>query len=256
MSLLELRGLCSNVHPEDSEEGIAILKGVDLEVNLGEIHVLMGANGSGKSSLAHLLMGHPNHRITGGTMLLDGEDLSEMEPDERARAGLFLAFQYPHAIQGLPVGTFLKAAVEARRGEELSFRVFKRELDDVMGRLGISKEFLGRSLNDGFSGGEKKRNEILQMHLLQPRLAMLDETDSGLDVDALRLVFKDIREIASPDNAFLVITHYDRVLDYINPTHVHIMRDGRIVKSGGADLSKRIDEHGFETVLAEEGVDE
>ncbi len=256
MNLLELRDLCSAVHPEGSEEGIAILKGVDLEVNLGEIHVLMGANGSGKSSLAHLLMGHPNHRITGGEMLLDGQDLSEMEPDERARAGLFLAFQYPHAIQGLPVGTFLKAAAEARRGEELSFRVFKRELDDVMGRLGISKEFLGRSLNDGFSGGEKKRNEILQMHLLQPRLAMLDETDSGLDVDALRLVFKDIREIASPENAFLVITHYDRVLDYINPTHVHIMRDGRIVKSGGADLSKRIDEYGFESVLAEEGVHE
>ncbi len=250
--LLELKGLCSTVFSEDTDQQIPILKGVDLTINKGEIHVLMGVNGSGKSSLAHVLMGHPNHQITEGEARFDGTSIQDMEPDERARAGMFLAFQYPHAIGGLPVGTFLKAAVEARRSEEVPFRVFKRELDAALEKLGISKEFLGRSLNEGFSGGEKKRNEILQMHLLKPTLAMLDETDSGLDVDALKKVFHDVREYANQDNALLVITHYDRVLDYINPTHVHIMSDGRIVKSGGADLSKRIDEEGFEAVLGVE----
>jgi Fe-S cluster assembly ATP-binding protein len=164
---------------------------------------------------------------------------------------MFLAFQYPHTVEGLPVGTFLKAAVEARRGEAVPVRVFKKELDEVMTNLGIGKEFLGRSLNDGFSGGEKKRNEILQLLLLNPDLAILDETDSGLDVDALKAVFGTVRSWASGKNALLVITHYDRVLDYIQPTHVHIMKEGKIVRSGGAELSKRIDAEGFEAVLAD-----
>jgi len=249
--LLDVRGLCASVLSDEDESEKEILRGVDLTIHRGEVHVLMGINGSGKSTLAHVLMGHPKYRLTSGECYFKGKDITEMDSDEKARLGLFLAFQYPHTIHGLSVGTFLKAAVEAKRGEQIPFRTFRTELDEAMSHLGIKKEFLGRSLNEGFSGGEKKRTEILQMRLLQPELAILDETDSGLDVDALKLVFNSVREYAGPENAFLIVTHYDRVLDYINPTHVHIMADGRIVKSGGAELSKQIDSSGFEAVLAE-----
>jgi Fe-S cluster assembly ATP-binding protein len=227
-----------------------ILKGVDLTVNTGELHVLMGTNGSGKSTLANLLAGHPAHTAVGGTVRFAGEDLLALPADKRARLGLFLAFQYPPAIEGLPVGTFLRSSAEAVRGEEIPVRTFKRELTAAMEKLKIPREFLNRSLNEGFSGGEKKRNEILQLNLLRPKLSILDETDSGLDVDALKLVFSNIRERSDTGTeAFIIITHYGRVLDYLDPAGVHIMHKGRIVRSGGLELSRRIEEEGFESVL-------
>jgi Fe-S cluster assembly ATP-binding protein len=248
--LLEIKNLSSQVTEDYTNKKTDILKGVDLRIETGELHVLMGTNGSGKSTLANILAGHPAHTATNGSITFAGEDLLSLRPDERARLGLFLAFQYPPSIEGLPVGTYLRSAAEAVRGEEIPVRTFKKELMSAMDTLKIPKEFLNRSLNEGFSGGEKKRNEILQLNLLSPKLSVLDETDSGLDVDALKLVFNNIRERSEKGTeAFIIITHYGRVLEYLDPARVHIMHDGRIVKSGGMELSRQIEEEGFESVL-------
>ncbi len=245
MSLLMIRNLSSNVFSKAEEEEKEILKGLNLDIPAGETHILMGTNGSGKSSLANVLMGHPHHKVTGGSISFNGRDLLPMAPDERAREGLFLAFQYPLAISGLPVATFLKKATEAYRGIEISVREFQKELRGIMEELQIPRSFLGRSLNEGFSGGEKKRMEVLQLNLLKPRLAILDETDSGLDIDALKLLFRNIADSGDRERSLLIITHYERVLEYIRPDKVHIMQDGKIVRSGDVELSRSIPAEGF-----------
>lgn len=249
MSLLQIRNLSSTVYDAAEEQDKPILNGVDLNIEPGEIHMLMGTNGSGKSTLAHVLMGHPYHTVTAGSIQFQSRDLLSMSTDERSRAGLYLAFQYPTAVPGLPVATFLKKATEARRNEEISVRDFQKELRGLMGELEIPKAFLGRSLHEGFSGGEKKRMEVLQMNLLKPELAILDETDSGLDIDALKLLFSNIRENNTDGRALLIITHYDRILDHITPDYVHIMQAGKVVRSGGVDLSRFIHSEGFEAAL-------
>lgn len=249
MSLLEIRNLSSTVFDATEEQNKPILNGVDLDINAGEIHMLMGTNGSGKSTLAHVLMGHPQHTVTDGTIRFQSNDLLSMPPDARARAGLYLAFQYPTAVPGLPVATFLKKATEARRNEEISVREFQKELRGLMRELEIPKSFLGRSLHEGFSGGEKKRMEVLQMNLLKPELAVLDETDSGLDIDALKLLFSNIRQNNTGDRSLLIITHYDRILDHITPDYVHIMQAGKIARSGGVELSRFIHREGFEAAV-------
>jgi Fe-S cluster assembly ATP-binding protein len=240
------------------EDGTEIVKGVDLAVNTNEVHAVMGPNGSGKSTLAYALMGHPGYEITGGDVLLDGESILEMEADERAQRGLFLAFQYPHAIPGVTVTSFLRSAINAIRkarngGEENPIPIpeFRKELTAAMERLGVSREMASRYLNEGFSGGEKKRVEILQMALLKPRIAVLDETDSGLDIDALRVVAGGVRELVGPDMGALVITHYQRILNYIQPDHVHVFVDGRIAESGGAELAHKLEAEGYEAFMPE-----
>lgn len=232
------------VSVEDKE----ILRGVDLRVAPGEVHALMGPNGSGKSTLAYTLLGHPRYRVTAGTMTFDGVDLAPLTTDERARLGLFLSFQYPVAIPGVSVVNFLRASLKAL-GRELPARQFLRRLDEEMERLRIDRDFRSRSINDGFSGGEKKRMEVLQLALLRPRLAILDETDSGLDVDALRTVAEGIQRVVGPDMGVLVITHYPRILEYLRPHRVHVMADGRIVTSGDAALAQRIEREGYETLV-------
>jgi len=226
-----------------------ILKGLDLEIAAGEVHAIMGPNGSGKSTLAHVLAGREDYTVTEGTVTFDGEDLLALEPDERAVAGLFLAFQYPIEIPGVATMTFLKEALAAQsraRGEkELSTPEFMRAVRGRAKELRISDEMLKRALNVGFSGGEKKRNEILQMALLEPRLCVLDETDSGLDIDALRIVADGVNALRSPERAFLVITHYQRLLDYIVPDTVHVMAQGRIVQTGGKELALELERSGY-----------
>ena len=230
-----------------------ILRGVDLEINSGEIHALMGRNGSGKSTLANVLMGHPDFEITKGEIEYLGEDLTEMEPWERARAGVFLSFQYPQAVPGLQVGNFLRKSVQAIRGDDApGARDFRAELNTVMSQLDVDKQFLGRYVNDGFSGGEKKRFEILQLLLNKPRLAVLDETDSGLDIDALQTVAKGINASSSAETGCLIITHYQRILDHVKPSHVHIMIDGKLVKTGGADLALEVEAKGYEWLSVED----
>jgi Fe-S cluster assembly ATP-binding protein len=237
-----------HVSIEDTE----ILRGIDLEIDAGEVHALMGRNGSGKSTLANVLMGHPTYEITDGTIEYLGEDLIEMEPWERARAGVFLSFQYPQAVPGLQVGNFLRKSVQAIRGDDApGARDFRAELNTVMSELDVDKQFLGRYVNDGFSGGEKKRFEILQLLLNKPRLAVLDETDSGLDIDALQTVAKGINAATSSETGCLIITHYQRILDHVKPSHVHIMIDGKIVKTGGADLALEVEAKGYEWLSAE-----
>jgi Fe-S cluster assembly ATP-binding protein len=235
------------------EDGTEIVKGVDLEVGLNEVHAIMGPNGSGKSTLSYAIMGHPAYEITEGRILLDGEDITELEANERAERGLFLAFQYPHAIPGVTVTSFLRSAInsirKARNGgveDPIAIPEFRKELLAQMDRLKVSRELASRYLNDGFSGGEKKRVEILQMAMLKPRIAVLDETDSGLDIDALRVVAAGVRELVSPEMGALVITHYKRILDHIEPDHVHVFVDGRIVKSGGPELADELEVHGYE----------
>jgi len=229
-----------------------ILRGVDLEIQTGEVHALMGRNGSGKSTLANVLMGHPAYDITDGTIEFLGDDLTEMEPWERARAGVFLSFQYPQAVPGLQVGNFLRESVQAIRGENApGARDFRAELNTAMAELDVDKQFLGRYVNDGFSGGEKKRFEILQLLLNKPRLAVLDETDSGLDIDALQTVAKGINASTSSKTGCLIITHYQRILDHVKPSHVHIMIDGKLVKSGGADLALEVEAKGYEWLSTE-----
>ena len=248
MALLELKDLRVAL-----EDGTEIVKGVDLEVGTNEVHAIMGPNGSGKSTLSYAIMGHPAYEITDGRILLDGEDITELGADERAQRGLFLAFQYPHAIPGVTVTSFLRSAInavrKARNGgvdDPIAIPEFRKQLLGQMDRLKVSRELASRYLNDGFSGGEKKRVEILQMAMLQPRIAVLDETDSGLDIDALRVVAGGVKELVGPEMGALVITHYKRILDYIEPDHVHVFVDGRIVESGGAELADQLEEHGYE----------
>ena len=235
----------NNLHV--SIEDTEILRGLDLEIKAGEIHALMGRNGSGKSTLANVLMGHPAYEITDGTIEFFGEDLTEMEPWERARAGLFLSFQYPQAVPGLQVGNFLRKSIQAIRGDDApGARDFRAELNKAMEELDVDKQFLGRYVNDGFSGGEKKRFEILQLLLNKPKLSVLDETDSGLDIDALQTVSKGINASTNDETGCLIITHYQRILDHVKPSHVHIMIDGKFVKTGGADLALQVEEKGYE----------
>jgi Fe-S cluster assembly ATP-binding protein len=226
---------------------------VDLAVNTNEVHAVMGPNGSGKSTLAYALMGHPAYEITEGQILFDGEDLTELEADERAQRGLFLAFQYPHAVPGVTVTSFLRSAINAIRkaraggkDDPVAIPEFRKELLAQMDRLKVSRELASRYLNDGFSGGEKKRVEILQMAMLRPRIAILDETDSGLDIDALRVVARGVKDLVSPEMGALVITHYQRILEYITPDFVHVFIDGRIVEEGGPELAHKLEAEGYE----------
>ena len=253
MALLKLENLHVSL-----EDGTEIVKGVDLDVDTNEVHAVMGPNGSGKSTLANAIMGHPAYVVTEGKILFDGGDVTELGADERAQRGLFLAFQYPHAIPGVTVTSFLRAAInavrKARNGgveQPIPIPEFRKELLAQMDRLKVSRELASRYLNDGFSGGEKKRVEILQMAMLKPRLAVLDETDSGLDIDALRVVAGGVKELVGPEMGALVITHYQRILDYITPDHVHVFVDGRIVKSGGADLAKELEANGYDPFIPE-----
>ncbi len=232
-------------------EGKEILKGVNLTINAGEVHALMGRNGSGKSTLSYVLMGHPKYTITKGSVEYKGQDLLAMSADERSRAGLYLAFQYPVAIPGVSVSNFLRATVKARRGKDIPVKEFRKELKENMAKLGVKDEFLSRYVNDGFSGGEKKRLEILQMALLKPDMALLDETDSGLDIDALRTVAEGINALQTTENAVLLITHYQRLLDYVTPQFVHVMQSGQIVKSGDSELAKELEAQGYDWVAKE-----
>ncbi len=246
MSQLEIKDL--HVSIEDKE----ILKSLTLTIKQGEIHAIMGPNGTGKSTLAYTLMGHPNYTVTSGEVLLDGENVLEMEPDERSRAGIFLAFQYPVAIPGVTVANFLRSAINSRRRADnpedkgMPIPEFRKMLKEKMDTLKMDHAFAGRYLNDGFSGGEKKRAEILQMATLKPRFAILDETDSGLDIDALRIVSEGVNALSGPELGVLVITHYQRLLNYIKPQFVHVMMGGRIVESGGPDLALHLEEHGYD----------
>ena len=237
-------------------EGKEILKGINLEMKGGEIHAIMGPNGTGKSTLASALMGHPKYEVTDGTITLDGEDVLDMAVDERARAGLFLAMQYPSEIAGVTNSDFLRSAINARRGEgnEISLIKFIRQMEGKMKELDMNPEFAHRYLNEGFSGGEKKRNEILQMMLLDPKIVVLDEIDSGLDIDALKIVTDGVNAMKSEDRGFLIITHYQRLLNYITPDYVHVMMQGRIVKSGGPELAHRLEAEGYDWVKAELGI--
>jgi len=248
MAQLEIR----NLHVA-LEDGTEIVKGVDLEVDLGQKHAIMGPNGSGKSTLAYALMGHPAYEVTEGQILFDGEDLTELGADERAQRGLFLAFQYPHAIPGVTVTSFLRSAINANRkaasgGEDdpVPIPEFRTNLLAAMEDLKVPRELASRYLNDGFSGGEKKRVEILQMAMLKPKIAVLDETDSGLDIDALRIVASGVNKLVGPETGALVITHYQRILDYVTPDFVHVFVDGRIVAEGGAELAHKLEAEGYE----------
>ncbi|MFT7245744.1 MAG: Fe-S cluster assembly ATP-binding protein [Candidatus Azotimanducaceae bacterium] len=249
-SLLEVRGLCASVN------GVEILKGLDFTVKSGEIHAIMGPNGSGKSTFAKVLAGHTAYEVTAGSVLFEGKNLFELAPEERARAGVFLAFQYPIEIPGVANDQFLRLTyntVQGQRGKEeldpLEFDDFVREKMEL---LEMSPDFLDRSVNEGFSGGEKKRHEILQMALLDPRLAILDETDSGLDIDALRIVSQGVNQLTNQDNAVVMVTHYQRLLNYIVPDFVHVMKAGRIIKSGGKELALELETRGYDWVGAED----
>ncbi|WP_214369627.1 Fe-S cluster assembly ATPase SufC [Pseudonocardia sp. H11422] len=244
MSTLEIKDLHVSVAAEDGAK--EILRGVDLTIRGGETHAIMGPNGSGKSTLAYAIAGHPKYEITGGEVLLDGEDVLAMAVDERARAGLFLAMQYPVEVPGVSMANFLRSAATAVRGEAPKLRTWVKEVKGAMSELDIDPDFADRSVNEGFSGGEKKRHEVLQLSLLKPKIAVLDETDSGLDVDALRVVSEGVnRYRASGDVGVLLITHYTRILKYITPDVVHVFAGGRIVESGGADLANELEENGY-----------
>ncbi len=247
MALLELK----NLHVA-LEDGTEIVKGVDLSVDTNQVHAVMGPNGSGKSTLAYALMGHPAYEITSGQILFDGEDVTELEADERAQRGLFLAFQYPHSVPGVTVTSFLRSAINAIRkakaggvDDPMPIPEFRKELLEAMDELKISRELAQRYLNDGFSGGEKKRVEILQMAMLKPRIAVLDETDSGLDIDALQVVANGVQDLVGPEMGALVITHYQRILDHITPDFVHVFVDGRIVEEGGPELAHKLEAKGY-----------
>ena len=240
-----------NLHVRTEE--FEILHGVDLNVAKGETHALMGPNGSGKSTLANTIMGSPSYEVTEGKILLDGEDLTEADPDERARAGLFMAFQYPATIPGVSVANFLRMAMNAKRDEPIKVKEFGQELKANMDLLKIDRDFTSRYLNDGFSGGEKKRAEILQLAMLKPEIAVLDETDSGLDIDALRVVSDGVNAMRGAELGTLIITHYTRILEYVTPDFVHIMLDGRIVREGGPELATELEDKGYDFVREEAG---
>jgi Fe-S cluster assembly ATP-binding protein len=229
-----------------------ILRGVDLAVRKGELHALMGPNGSGKSTLANTIMGHPGYEVTDGEILVDGENITELPPHERAKLGLFLAFQYPVAIPGVSVANFLRLAINAQREEPIKVKEFGRQLRHAVELLDVDEGFTSRHLNDGFSGGEKKRAEVLQMAMLRPQIAVLDETDSGLDIDALRTVAEGVKKLhGEQDLGALIITHYQRILDYVRPEFVHIMMDGRIVMNGGNELVERLEKEGYDRIREE-----
>lgn len=251
MSTLEIRNLTAQVRPTDeSTEPKEILKGVNLTINSGETHAIMGPNGSGKSTLSYTLAGHPKYEVTGGEVLLDGENLLDMDVDERAKAGLFLAMQYPIEVPGVSMANFLRTAATAVRGEAPKLREWVKEVREAQDELVIDKAFSERSVNEGFSGGEKKRHEILQLGLLKPKFAVLDETDSGLDVDALRVVSAGINSYKERnDGGVLMITHYKRILNYVKPDFVHVFADGKIVTSGGPELADQLEEHGYDRFL-------
>ena len=231
-------------------DGREIIHGVDLQVSKGQVHAILGPNGSGKTTLAYALMGHPRYEITEGAVTFKGQDLLEMEPDERARAGLFLAFQYPTSIPGVNMGNFLRLAVKARFGEA-AVMPFRRGLQDKLRALKMDESYIRRYLNEGFSGGDKKKAELLQMAILQPEVAIMDETDSGLDVDAFRVVADGVNAMRGPDLGIIVITHYNRMLEYIKPDFVHVLLGGKIVKEGGPDLAVFVDRHGYQPILEE-----
>jgi Fe-S cluster assembly ATP-binding protein len=250
MSTLEIKDL--HVSIEDKE----ILKGVNLTLNTNEVHAIMGPNGTGKSTLASAIMGHPKYEVTQGEVLLDGENVLEMEVDERAQAGLFLAMQYPSEIAGVTNADFLRSAINARReeGDEISIMKFIKQLDKTMDFLEMPEEMSQRYLNEGFSGGEKKRNEILQLMMIKPKFAILDEIDSGLDIDALKVVSKGVNEMRGEGFGCLMITHYQRLLNYITPDHVHVMMQGKVVKSGGQELAQRLEAEGYDWIKEELGI--
>ena len=250
MSTLEIKDLHVSI------EGKEILKGVNLTLNTNEIHAIMGPNGTGKSTLASAIMGHPKYEVTSGEVLLDGENVLEMEVDERAQAGLFLAMQYPSEIAGVTNADFLRSAINARReeGDEISIMKFIKQLDKTMDFLEMPEEMSQRYLNEGFSGGEKKRNEILQLMMIKPKFAVLDEIDSGLDIDALKVVSKGINEMRGEGFGCLMITHYQRLLNYITPDHVHVMMQGKVVKSGGQELAQRLEAEGYDWIKEELGI--
>jgi len=266
MSVLEIRNLHASV--EDTE----ILKGVNLTLHSGEIHALMGPNGSGKSTLAYVVAGHPHYTVTQGDILIDGESILDLEADERTKAGIFLAFQYPVAVPGVSVANFLRTAVSNVRGYTekagegngsavigsnlMPMREFRRELNAKMGEYNVDPSFARRYLNDGFSGGEKKRTEVLQMAMLEPKFAILDESDSGLDIDALRVVADGINKLATPERGFLMVTHYQRLLNYVKPNYVSIFYNGRIVKTGGPEVALMLEERGYGWVEQEFGAAE
>ncbi len=252
MAVLKIENLHAKVENQE------ILKGVSLEIKGGETHAIMGPNGTGKSTLASVIMGHPRYEVTAGTITLDGADVLEMETDERARAGLFLAMQAPQEVPGVTNSDFIKTAMNARldEGENVSLFKFIKELDTAVAKLKMREDLPHRYLNDGFSGGEKKRNEILQMRMLKPAIAILDEIDSGLDIDALKIVGENVTEMKNPDLGMLLITHYSRILDYIAADHVHVMMKGRIVKSGSTDLMHKIDQDGYDWIKEELGIED
>ncbi|MBR7553547.1 Fe-S cluster assembly ATPase SufC [Allobacillus sp. GCM10007491] len=239
-------------------EGNEILKGVNLTIKGGEFHAVMGPNGTGKSTLASAIMGHPKYEVTKGSIHLDGEDVLEMEVDERAKAGLFLAMQYPSEISGVTNSDFLRSSINAKReeGNEIPLMQFIKTMDENLDFLDIDKDMAQRYLNDGFSGGEKKRNEILQLMMLEPAIAILDEIDSGLDIDALKVVSEGINKMRSENFGCLIITHYQRLLNYITPDHVHVMMQGRVVKSGGPELAQRLEAEGYEWIKEELGIED
>ncbi len=248
----------TNLHATIADTDMEILKGIDLTMNKGEIHAIMGPNGSGKSTLSHVIMGHPGYEVTEGSVVFEGQDVLELEADERSRLGIFLSFQYPFAVPGVTVANFIRMAVNAHRkggpeGEDDPIRIpeFRKEMQAAMELLEIDKSMASRSLNEGFSGGEKKRFEILQMAMLKPHLAILDETDSGLDIDALRVVSEGINRLVGPDMGALIITHYQRILDYVTPDRVHVLMDGRIVRSGGPELARELEESGYAGIVKE-----
>lgn len=251
---LVIRNLHANITGTDTE----ILKGIDLEMSKGEIHAIMGPNGSGKSTLSHVLMGHPGYEVTEGEVLFEGQNLLDLAADQRSRAGLFLSFQYPFAVPGVTVANFIRMAVNAHRkggpdGVDNPVRIpeFRKQILEAMELLQIDKSMASRSLNDGFSGGEKKRFEMLQMAMLQPKIAILDETDSGLDIDALRIVSDGINRLVGPNMGTLIITHYQRILDYVKPDQIHVLMDGRIVRSGGAELAHELETSGYADIAKE-----
>jgi Fe-S cluster assembly ATP-binding protein len=246
---LEVRELHATV------EGKQILNGIDLVVRQGETHALMGPNGSGKSTLSNVIMGRPGYAITTGSVIFNGEDISALTPDQRAKRGLFLAMQYPTEVPGVSVVNFLRTAYQAVKGEQVSALAFRKHMKEQMERLSIDDAMVNRYVNQGFSGGEKKRNEVLQLAVLEPRIAILDETDSGLDIDSLKLVAEGVNALVGPDLGVLLITHYQRMLNHITPDRVHVMLQGRIVKSGGAELAHELEEKGYEGIRAELGLE-